>query len=108
MEKVDRRALLHRTGRLAVAAGTMPWWRLLSTAAAVDPRVRALARDLQGTVVGRGQPGYAVARRLYSTRFDGVRPLAVAYCENATDVAKAIRWSRQHAIRIAARSGGHS
>ena len=108
MEGVDRRELLHRTGTFALAAGTMPWWRLLSAADSVDPRVRALARDLQGTVIGRGQPGYAAARRLYSTRFDGIRPLAVAYCESAADVAKAIRWSRQHAIRIAARSGGHS
>jgi FAD/FMN-containing dehydrogenase len=100
--------LLSRTGRLAVAAGTMPWWRLLSSAAAVDPRVHELAHDLQGSVIGRGQPGYATARRLYSMRFDGIRPLAVAYCESATDVAKAIRWSRRHGIRIAARSGGHS
>ena len=108
IDRVDRRELLTRTGKLALAAGTMPWWRLLSSAAAVDPRVRALAHQLQGDVVGRGQAGYAAARRLYSTRFDGVRPLAVAYCENATDVAKAIHWSRKNGIRIAARSGGHS
>jgi hypothetical protein len=108
MDTVDRRELLSRTGRLALAVGTMPWWRLPASAAAVDPRVRGLAHELQGTVVGRGQPGYATARRLYSTRFDGIRPLAVAYCESAADVAKAIRWSRRHGIRIAARSGGHS
>jgi FAD/FMN-containing dehydrogenase len=108
VERVDRGELLERAGRLALAAGAMPWWRLLSSAGAVDPRVRALARELTGTVIGRGQAGYETARRLYSTRFDGIRPLAVAYCESAADVAKAIRWSRQHGIRIAARSGGHS
>jgi len=86
----------------------MPWWRVLSTSAGVDPRVRALAGQLTGTVIGRGQMGYAAARRLYSTRFDAVRPLAVAYCETVTDVAKAIHWARRHGIRIAARSGGHS
>ena len=107
-ERVDRGELLARAGQLALAAGVVPWWRLLSSSDAVDPRVRALARDLQGTVIGRGQTGYGAARRLYSTRFDGILPLAVAYCESATDVAKAIHWARKHAIRIAARSGGHS
>lgn len=108
MERVGRAELLGRAGKVAVAAGTAPWWRLLSSADAVDPRVRALARELTGTVIGRGQAGYDAARRLYSTRFDGIRPFAVAYCENAADVTKAISWSRKHAVRIAARSGGHS
>jgi len=107
VERVDRGELLEQAGRLALA-GTMPWWRLFSSADTVDPRVRALARELTGTVIGRGQAGYDAARRLYSTRFDGIRPLAVAYCESATDVAKAIVWSRRHGIQVAARSGGHS
>jgi FAD/FMN-containing dehydrogenase len=37
-----------------------------------------------------------------------VRPSAVAFCESAADVQKAVRWSRKHDVRIAARSGGHS
>jgi FAD/FMN-containing dehydrogenase len=93
---------------VAVAAGVVPWWRLFSSAEATDPRVRALAKELQGSVVGQGDTRYDQARLLYSTRFDGIKPLAVAYCENATDVAKSILWARRHGIRIAARSGGHS
>jgi len=81
---------------------------VLSSANAVDPRVRALAKQLTGTVIGRGQTGYDTARLLYSTRFDALRPLAVAYCESAGDVAKAIGWARRNGVRIAARSGGHS
>jgi FAD/FMN-containing dehydrogenase len=105
---MNRTELLRRGGRLAVAAATIPWWRVGSANAAVDPRVRTLAKELTGTVIGRGQTGYDAARLLYSTRFDGVRPLAVAYCESAADVAKAIGWARRNGIRIAARSGGHS
>jgi FAD/FMN-containing dehydrogenase len=108
MEQLDRGELLRRAGRLALAAGGMPWWRVPAVAAAVAPSVHALASQLQGTVVARGQAGYDAARRLYSTRYDAVMPLAVAYCENASDVAKAIRWSTKHGVRIAARSGGHS
>jgi FAD/FMN-containing dehydrogenase len=92
----------------AVAAGTAPWWRLPVASAAADPRVRALARELRGDVVARGQPGYGVARRLYSPRFDAVRPLAVAYCEGADDVARSIRWATRNGIRPSVRSGGHS
>jgi FAD/FMN-containing dehydrogenase len=106
---MDRRELLARAGRTAVAAGAFgPWWRLVDTGAEVDPRVRELARELRGRVVGRGASGYDAARVLFNTRFDGIKPLAVAYCETADDVARSIRWTRRHGIRLAARSGGHS
>jgi len=105
---LDRRALLERAARVALAAAAAPWWRLPAASAAPDPRLRALARELRGTVVGRGQVGYDTARKLYSPRFDAVRPLAVAFCEGAEDVARAIAWARRHGIRISVRSGGHS
>jgi FAD/FMN-containing dehydrogenase len=107
-EPLDRRALVARAGALALAAGAGPWWRLPASSSAADPRVRALARELTGQVIGRGQAGYDAARRLYSTRFDSVRPLAVAYCEGAGDVARSIAWARRNHVRLAVRSGGHS
>jgi FAD binding domain/Berberine and berberine like len=58
--------------------------------------------------VARGAAGYDAARLLYSPRFDGTLPLAVVYCQNATDVSRTILWARQNKVRIAARSGGHS
>jgi FAD/FMN-containing dehydrogenase len=67
-----------------------------------------LAREIEGTVVGRSSPSYDQARELYNTRFDGIRPLAVVYCQSVSDVQKTIAWSRKYGIRIAARSGGHS
>jgi FAD/FMN-containing dehydrogenase len=105
---VDRRTLLERGGRYALAAGVVPWWRLLSSSPTADPRVRALARVLRGGVVGRDDAGYDVARLLTSTRFDAVKPLAVAYCETAGDVRRCVLWSKQHGVPLRARSGGHS
>ena len=50
MERVDRGTLLTRAGRLALAAGTIPWRRLLASSDAVDPRVRT--RPEHPTVTG--------------------------------------------------------
>jgi FAD/FMN-containing dehydrogenase len=108
VEVLDRRVFVERAGRLAAAASVAPWWRLPQLLDAADPRIRALDRELRGDVVGRGDAGYAAARLLRNTRFDAIRPLAVAYCESAEDVARCIRWARRHDVRPAARSGGHS
>jgi FAD/FMN-containing dehydrogenase len=104
---VDRRELLEQGGRYALAAGLAPWWRLVSSPTA-DPRVQALARQLQGDVVGRDGAGYDAARLLTSTRFDAVKPLAVAYCESAGDVRRCVLWSKRNGVPVRARSGGHS
>ncbi len=105
---LDRRAFLSRAGTLSFAAGLAPWWRLARGSRTADPRVLALASQLQGPVFGRTDAGYDAARLAYFTRYDGVLPLAVAFCERSRDVARAIRWARSHDIRISVRSGGHS
>jgi FAD/FMN-containing dehydrogenase len=104
----DRRTLLERTGRAALASSLVPWWRLPQLLEDVDPRVRALDRELRGDAIGRGAAGYDAARLLTNTRFDALKPLAVAYCESAEDVVRCLRWARRHGIRPAPRSGGHS
>ena len=105
---IDRRTLLERGARTALGVSLVPWWRLPELVEAGDPRVRALARELRGDVIGRGAPAYASARLLPSTRFDGIRPLAIARCESADDVARCLRWAARNEIRVTARSGGHS
>jgi FAD/FMN-containing dehydrogenase len=105
---LDRGTLLERAGRAALAASVVPWWRLPQRLDAADPSLRTLARELRGDVVGRGASGYGTARELRNTRFDGIRPLAVAYCESAEDVARCVRWATRNGVRLAARSGGHS
>jgi FAD/FMN-containing dehydrogenase len=111
VESLDRRAFLGRAGALAVsagAAGPLPRWHLARRGELADPRLRQLAREIQGSVVAPGSAAYPQAKLLYDTRFDGINPLAVVYCETATDVAKTLAWARKNGIRVAARSGGHS
>jgi FAD/FMN-containing dehydrogenase len=105
---VDRRTFVGRAGRAALASSLVPWWRLPQLLEDVDPRVRALDRELRGDVVGRGSAGYETARLLTNTRFDGLKPLAVAYCESADDVARCLRWAKKHGIRPAPRRCGHT
>src|SRR5579872_4814454 len=40
----------------------------------------ALAHSLQGTLVRPGNPQYTTAHQLFSTRFDNILPVAIAYC----------------------------
>jgi len=103
---LDRSGLLRKAGGLVLAVGVLG--QLAPPARAARPPLAALRRELDGDVVARGQAGYRQARRLYDTRFDSRRPLAVAYCESADDVAKAIRWATRNRVPMAARSGGHS
>ncbi len=106
---LDRRAFLGQAG--AVAAGALaprPWWLAGRAESARPAPVAKLARALQGTVVTPASAAYAQDRLLYDTRFDGVKPTAIAYCETPTDVAKTIAWARKYGVRIAPRSGGHS
>ena len=106
---MTRRELLERTGRLAVAAGFVPLaGRLAEAAWSAPPGIGQLARTLQGNVVVPGDAAYAQARVLFDTRFDGIHPHAVVFCESLTDVERTVRWARRHQLRIAPRSGGHS
>ena len=108
MGELDRRTLLARAGRLAAAGALVPWWRLPSLADAAPVPLQRLARELDGDVVARGVAGYELARLPFNTRYDGRRPLAVAFCESADDVARCLRWARANGVHVAPRSGGHS
>ncbi|CAM5374956.1 FAD-binding oxidoreductase [Streptomyces griseomycini] len=68
----------------------------------------ALARDLDGPLVRPGDADWPTAHRLYNTRFDGLRPAAVAYVAHADDIRTALAHARAHAVPVAIRNGGHS
>jgi FAD/FMN-containing dehydrogenase len=108
-DAVSRRAFLARGARLAVAAAALPAFVPFGSAdAAIDSRVRALARRTKGRVLARGTAGYDNARLLYNTRFDDIFPLAVLEAAGPEDVRQAVLWSQRTGVRLAARSGGHS
>ncbi len=68
----------------------------------------ALARSLQGTLVRPNSPQYATDHQLFNTRFDGVMPVAIAYCVSPADVQKCLAFAQRFTLPLAARSGGHS
>jgi FAD/FMN-containing dehydrogenase len=68
----------------------------------------ALARDLDGPLVRPGDADWKSARQLYNTRFDSLKPAAVAYVANTDDIRTALSYARAHSLHVAIRNGGHS
>ncbi|MGX1913994.1 FAD-binding oxidoreductase [Streptomyces phaeochromogenes] len=91
-----------RAGEEARTSGTP----LRTTSTAAD--LKALARDLDGPLVRPGEANWAAARQLYNTRFDSLRPTAVAYVAHAEDIRTTLAYARSHAVPVSIRNGGHS
>ncbi|MFF9350714.1 FAD-binding oxidoreductase [Streptomyces sp. NPDC014734] len=68
----------------------------------------ALATSLDGKLVRPQDAVYATARQLYNTRFDGLKPAAVAYVGHAADIRECLAFARRTATPVSIRSGGHS
>ncbi|MFI9176435.1 FAD-binding oxidoreductase [Streptomyces lincolnensis] len=68
----------------------------------------ALARDLDGPLVRPGDADWPTAHQLYNTRFDSLKPAAVAYIAHAEDIRTALTYARSHDLHVAIRNGGHS
>ncbi len=75
---------------------------------AVSPDWGALRTALRDGLIQSGDPNYDTSRVLYNTRFDGVRPQAIARCATVDDVRECVRFARASRIPLALRSGGHS
>ncbi|MDH6628394.1 FAD/FMN-containing dehydrogenase [Streptomyces sp. LBL] len=81
-------------------------FRSASSAAAAN--WAALARDLDGLLVRPGDADWPAARQLYNTRFDALKPAAVAYVANTDDIRTTLSYARAHSLHVAIRNGGHS
>ncbi|HXW81431.1 MAG TPA: FAD-binding oxidoreductase [Acidimicrobiales bacterium] len=55
-----------------------------------------------------GSPTYPVDLQLYDPVYDSTQPAGIAYCANASDVARSLAFAREHGLPLTARSGGHS
>ncbi|MCW7942236.1 lipoprotein [Streptomyces hygroscopicus] len=106
---------------LATAATTACSGSTSSASAATDTSIRtavtsaraaanwtALARDLSGTLIRPGDHAWPTAHQLYNTRFDSLKPAAVAYVAHAEDIRTVMSYARAHNIKVAIRNGGHS
>ncbi|MFG2313052.1 FAD-binding oxidoreductase [Streptomyces sp. NPDC048566] len=72
-----------------------------------DASLAAFRAELAGDVVTPDDPGYDEARSIFNAMIDR-RPAVVAVCENAADVARAVRFAREEGLPVAVRGGGHS
>lgn len=79
-----------------------------TTSAAAAANWSALARDLDGTLVRPGDSSWSTAHQLYNTRFDALKPAAVAYVAHQEDIGTTLAYARARGIRVAIRNGGHS
>jgi len=66
-----------------------------------------LRRGFGGAVIGASDPGYDDARRSFNAMIDR-RPAVIAQPADASEVARAVRFGRDHQLPIAVRGGGHS
>lgn len=82
--------------------------RTASAAASAAANLTALAKDLDGTLVKPGEAQWAAARQLYNTRYDSLKPTAVAYVANPDDIRTTLTYARAHDVPVSLRNGGHS
>ncbi|WP_367322172.1 FAD-binding oxidoreductase [Streptomyces sp. HUAS ZL42] len=81
---------------------------LKSASAATPANWTALARDLDGSLVRPGEAAWPAARQLYNTRFDSLKPAAVAYVAHTADIRTVLSYAQAHGVQVAIRNGGHS
>ncbi|HEX3675605.1 MAG TPA: FAD-binding oxidoreductase [Rhizomicrobium sp.] len=108
--------LLSRRGFLAASSATA---LALGNAAHARPLLRLVPRHeptpaawaelaSKMRVVRPGHPDYLKLALPDNLVYEANLPAGIARCENTEDVATAIRWSRENAIPLITRSGGHS
>ena len=68
----------------------------------------ALGSGLAGHLVLPADGAYSTARLAFNPRFDGVRPAAVAQCQNPDDVRACVAFASRFRVPIVPRGGGHS
>lgn len=68
--------------------------------------VHELTNALHGTVIAPSDAAYDEARRAWNAMVDK-RPVLIAQCADAEDVAAAIAFARRHGLEIGVKCGGH-
>lgn len=63
--------------------------------------------SFRGALLRPGEEGYEQTRRIWNGAIDR-RPALIARCVGADDVATAVRFGREHDLRISVRGGGHA
>jgi FAD/FMN-containing dehydrogenase len=72
-----------------------------------DQVVRALAKNLAGSLLLPAADGYEDARAVWNRMIDR-RPALIARCATVDDVVTAVRFAREHDLLISVKGGGHN
>ena len=72
------------------------------------PPLWMLARELKGQLVLPRSPDYAAENLPANDRYENIRPIAIALCDNTRDVVACVNWCRDYGVQPVARGGGHS
>lgn len=68
---------------------------------------RPILTGFTGRLIGREDPDYDSARRIWNDAIDR-HPLLIAQCANSEDAAGALAFARQEGLPISVRGGGHN
>lgn len=80
----------------------------IETRPSIDDRTIAdFGSMLRGAVIRPADPDYDTARTLFNVMIDR-RPALIARCMGVADVIAAVRFARDHGLRVAVRGGGHN
>jgi hypothetical protein len=71
------------------------------------PSVREFARGFHGEVVLPDGEGYDEVRKVFNGMIDR-RPALISRCLDTQDVARSVRFAREHGLPVSVRGGGHS
>jgi FAD/FMN-containing dehydrogenase len=74
---------------------------------AIMGEIGELRAAMEGPVIVPGDPGFDEGRRVWNAQIDR-RPLVIARCASAADVAAAIGFAREHRLEISVRGGAHN
>jgi hypothetical protein len=91
-----------------VGIGLAGWATSAPSANASRAAWSELARLLPGRLVKPDDPRYAALATPRNLRYAALMPRAVALCDDARDVATAIRWATRTQTPFAIRGGGHN
>ncbi|HZU48996.1 MAG TPA: FAD-binding oxidoreductase [Mycobacterium sp.] len=106
VREISRQAFL-RGAAGALAAGAV----FGSVRATADPKssgLDGLRAAIGGQVLTPDDGGFATAKQVFNTNYNGSTPAAVIVPTSAADVQKAMAFAAAHNLRVAPRSGGHS
>jgi len=69
--------------------------------------VEQFTAGLRGTALAPGSDGYDASRTIWNAMIDR-KPGLIVECAGAADVARAVRFAREHDLLVSVRSGGHN